>query len=106
MPMDPPSFMLASFSMSEANYQLWSGAIVYTDSLLKDQNYDEFSESCLMPPFVEHKDLVWLARNLKLKVTEYSRQLFGPGGYAQGLDGDDDYDPEVTPRVQPRKRHY
>ena len=40
--------------------------------------------------------------NLKLEVTEYSRQLYGFGGYARGLDGDDD-DPEVTSRVQPTK---
>ena len=51
MPLDPPSFMLASFSMFEAEYSLWRVAIVYTDRLLKDQNYDEFNESCLMPPF-------------------------------------------------------
>ena len=51
MPMDPPSFMLTLFSMFEAEYLLWRGALVYTNHLLKDQNYDEFGESCLMPPF-------------------------------------------------------
>lgn len=50
MPMDPPAFMLASFSMFEAEYSICRVAIVYTDRLLKDQNYDEFNESCLMPP--------------------------------------------------------
>ena len=81
--------------MFEAEYLLWRGALVYTNHLLKDQYYDEFSESCLMPPFsivvctlslpcgdtsseflypkyqptvAEYKDLVWLVGNLKLQV--------------------------------------
>ena len=37
VPMDPPPFMLAPFSMSKAKYQLWHGGIIYTNRLLEDQ---------------------------------------------------------------------
>ena len=56
---------------------------------------------------MEHEELVLLPRNLKLEVTEYSRQIYGPGGYAQGPgDEDDDDDLEAISRTQPRKRNY
>ena len=54
--------------------------------------------------------------NLKLEVTNYSRELYGPGGVAHPSgDGDDDdddndggeeEDSEVTPSYQPRKRRH
>ena len=65
--------------------------------------------------------MVWLAGNLKLEVTNYSWELYGPGGTAHpssgGGDDDDDDDDggggggengdsEVTPSYQPRKRHH
>ena len=51
--------------------------------------------------------MVLLSRNLKLEVTEYSRYIYGPGGYAQGPGAEyDDNHSEVTPRTQPRKRNY
>ena len=60
---------------------------------------------------VEHEELFWLARNLKLEVTKYSRQLYRPRGYAHL--GDDDYDddddgddPETTSSYRVRERHY
>ena len=34
--------------------------------------------------------MVWLAGNLKLEVTKYSRELYGPGGVAHPGGGDDD----------------
>ena len=59
---------------------------------------------------------MWLAVNLKLEVTNYSSELYGPGGVAHpsgdGDDGDDDNDggeeedSEVTPSYQPRKRRH
>jgi len=54
---------------------------------------------------------VWLARNLKLEVTNYSRELYGPGGVAHPCSGDDDddgeeEDSEATPSYQPRKRQH
>ena len=56
---------------------------------------------------MEHEELVLLPRNLKLELTKYSKQIYGPGGYAQGPGAeDDDNDSEVTPRTQPRKRNY
>ena len=53
--------------------------------------------------------MVWLAGNLKLEVTNYSRSLYGPRGAAYpSSGGDDDYgdeeDSEVTLNYQPRKR--
>ena len=53
----------------------------------------------------------WLVRNLKLEVTNYSRELYGPGGAAHpdgGYDDDDDgseeEDSEATLSYQLRKR--
>jgi len=62
----------------------------------------------------EHEELVWLARNLKLEVTEYSKQIYGPIGFAHPRDdgdnnNDDDEngdDLEATPSYRPRKKHY
>jgi len=58
----------------------------------------------------EHEELVWLAGNFKLEVTEYSRRIYGPGGFAY-LSGSDDGEGgvggfETTPSYQPRKRRY
>ena len=64
------------------------------------------------PAIQEHEKLVWLAGNLKLEVTNYSRDLYGPEGVAHlgGSDDDDDggkeEDPEVTPSYQQRKRRH
>ena len=53
--------------------------------------------------------MVWLAGNLKLEMTNYSRELYGLGGVADPSSGDNDdgggeEDSEVTPSYQPRKR--
>ena len=65
----------------------------------------------LQPTIQEHKELVWLAGNLKLNVTNYSRNLYYPRGAAypgNGGDDDDDggdeNDSEATPSYQLRKR--
>ena len=61
----------------------------------------------------EYEELICLARNLKLKVTEYSRQINIPEGFSHLGDDDDDDDddddggdPETTPSYQPSKRCY
>ena len=63
----------------------------------------------------EHEELVWLAGNLKLEVTEYSKQIYGLIGFAQPRDNDNDDDvddddngddPEATASYRLRKRHY
>ena len=41
--------MLAPLSMTDAEYQLWRSIIPYTEQLMDDLDYDEFSETCLMP---------------------------------------------------------
>ena len=55
---------------------------------------------------------MWLVGNLKLEVTNYSRELYGLGGAAHSDGGDDDNDDdgggededlEATPSYQPRK---
>ena len=64
----------------------------------------------LQPIIQELKEFLWLAENLKLKVTNYSRELYGPGGVAKpGNGGDDDgeeEDSEAIPSYQPRKRRH
>ena len=59
--------------------------------------------------------MVWLAGNLKLEVTNYLRELYGPRGEAHPGSGDDDddyygggeeEDSEATPSYQPRKRRH
>ena len=62
----------------------------------------------LQPTIQEHEELVWLAGNLMLKVTNYSKSLYNPGGDAHPSGGDDDdggegEDLEATPSYQPRK---
>jgi len=53
-----------------------------------------------------------LAGNLKLEVTNYSRELYGPRGMAHPGGGDDDDDDsgeedlEATPSYQLRKRRH
>ena len=63
----------------------------------------------------EHEKLVWLAGNLKLGVTNYSRSLYGPrkAAYPGSGGGDDDDDgsgdeeeSEATLSYQPRKRQH
>ena len=55
---------------------------------------------------------MWLARNLKLEVTNYSRELYSPGGVAHLGSGDDDdddddeNDSEATPSYCLRKRRH
>ena len=66
----------------------------------------------LQPTIQEHEDLVWLARNLTFKVTNYSRELYGLGEVAHLGGGDDDDDGgeeedlEATLSYQPRKRRH
>ena len=58
--------------------------------------------------------MVWLAENLKLEVTNYLRELYGPRGAAHpGDDNDDDdgdgnkeEDSKATPSYQLRKRRH
>ena len=64
----------------------------------------------LLPTNQEYEKLVWLVGNLKLEVTNCSRDFYGPRGavHLGGSDDDDDggkeEDPEVTPSYQQRKR--
>ena len=60
----------------------------------------------------EYEELVWLAGNLKLEVTNYSRSLYGLKGVAylgggdDDDDGDDEEDSKATSSYQPRKRQH
>jgi len=49
--MDPPLFMLAPLSMTDAEYQLWRNGIPYSKQLMGDLDYKEFSKTRLMPSF-------------------------------------------------------
>ena len=50
------------------------------------------SSSQFQPTVEEHEELIWLARNLKLEVTKYSKQIYGPRGFAHLGDDDDNMD--------------
>ncbi|KAL0015352.1 hypothetical protein SO802_002421 [Lithocarpus litseifolius] len=68
-----------------------------------------FPSNTRVPTIQEHEELVWLARNLKLEVTKYSRNLYGPErvAYLGGDDDDDDEeDSEATTSCQPMKRRH
>jgi len=55
----------------------------------------------------KHEELIWLTGNLKLEVTKYSRQIYGPRGYTHLGDDDGDGDvPKMTLSYRLRKRHY
>ncbi|KAL0000313.1 hypothetical protein SO802_019915 [Lithocarpus litseifolius] len=61
----------------------------------------------------EHEELVWLAKSFKLEMTEYSQQIYSPGGYAYPSGDDDDDgkgdgggDLKVTPSYLLRKRRF
>ncbi|KAK9998130.1 hypothetical protein SO802_017733 [Lithocarpus litseifolius] len=90
VPIDPLEFMLAPHSMTNVEYDLWGPGIPFTRRVTADLDSDEFSGTHLMPSLIaeEHEELIWLARNLKLELTEYSRQLYG--GKDDGDDDDDD----------------
>ena len=46
----------------------------------------------MQPTIQEHEELVWLAGNLKLELTNNLRELYGPRGGAHPSGGDDDDD--------------
>ncbi|KAL0004867.1 hypothetical protein SO802_012428 [Lithocarpus litseifolius] len=159
--MDPPQFILAPLSITDAEYQ--RNGIPYAGRLVDDLYYDEFNETCLMPSLIqevdfasggpvdplhlpwfvyayglngfaweravgcntnfigylfpeeEHEELIWLAGNLKLEVSEYSRGIYDPEGFAHPGDDDDDDEggddggaggSKTTLSYQPRKRHH
>ncbi|KAL0015427.1 hypothetical protein SO802_002496 [Lithocarpus litseifolius] len=115
--------------------------------LREELDYDEFNCTRLMPSLTveeascasQHKchglsfsgwhtgatiqergELVWLAGNLKLEVTQYLKDLYGPRGLAypsNDFDDDDDdddddsdvdgdEDSEATPSHRPKKRRF
>ena len=49
IPRDLLKFMLASPSMTDANYNSWGGGISYAEQLLKGLDYEEFNITRLMP---------------------------------------------------------
>ena len=49
--MDPPEFILAPRSMTDAEYNSWRSGIPYAKRLLNGLDYEEFSITCLMPSF-------------------------------------------------------
>jgi len=53
VPLDPLQFMLTLLSMIDVEYQLWRASIPYAEHFLNDMEYDEFSETCLMPALIQ-----------------------------------------------------
>ena len=68
----------------------------------------------IQPTVQEQEKLVWLTRNVKLEVTKYSRQIYGPRGFTYSGGGDNDDDDgdggasglKTTLSYQLRKRHH
>ena len=48
-PMDPLVFMLAPRSMMDAEYNQWGSGIPFTDQVIDELDYEEFSGTRLMP---------------------------------------------------------
>ena len=49
MPMDPPKFMLAPHSMTNAKYDSWGSGVPNAGRLLEGLDYKEFNITHLMP---------------------------------------------------------
>ena len=49
IPMDPPEFVLAPHTMTDAEYNSWESGISYAKRLLERLDYEEFNISHLMP---------------------------------------------------------
>ena len=97
----PNTWAVSSFSFSPSLFAI----LLFLFQLLNIIFFE------LQPTIQEHEELVLLAGNLKLEVTNYSRELYGPGGVAHLSNGDDDdggdeEDSEATPSYQPRKRQH
>ena len=50
IPMNPPEFMLAPHSMTDAKYNLWGSGVSYAEQLLEGLEYEEYNITYLMPP--------------------------------------------------------
>ena len=61
IPMDPPKFMLAPHSMTDAEYNSWGSGVSYTKRLLKGLDYEEFNITRLIH---------------SLTIQEYAQSLF------------------------------
>ena len=99
MPCDP-NVMGYPFSSQHLSGKFFLFAIFFLVSVTNPSIFK------LQPTIQEHEELVWLAGNLKLEVTNYSKDLYGLGGVAHpsGGDGGEKEDPKETPGYQPRKR--
>ena len=51
-PMDPLVFMLAPRSMMDAEYNQWGSGIPFTDRVIDELDYEEFSGTRLMPSII------------------------------------------------------
>ena len=58
VPRDPPVFMLAPRSMTNAEYDLWGPGIPFTEQVMTELDYDEFSGTRLLHLKHSNKTLV------------------------------------------------
>jgi len=59
------------------------------------------SSSQFFSTMEEYEELICLVENLKLEVTEYSKQINGPRGFAHSSDDEDDDDDGGDPKTTP-----
>ena len=52
VPTDPLVFMLAPYSMTNVEYDLWGPGIPFTKRVMVELKYDEFSGTRLMPSLI------------------------------------------------------
>ena len=101
--MDYKEFNVTRLKPSLCSFSFWHFSL---SSSVTNPSFFE-----LQPTIQEHEELVWLVENLKLEVTNYSRNLYGleeaalPGSGGDDDDnGGDEEDLEATPSYQSRKR--
>lgn len=66
VPMDPPQFILTPLFLTDARYHLWRSANPYIEQLVDDMDYDEFSETRLMPSHIAEVCILSLSTSLPL----------------------------------------
>ena len=73
VPMDPLVLMLAPCSMMDAKYDLWRPGVPFTNWVMDELDYDEFSGTCLMPsltiPVCVHAPLISFNQSSSALVT-------------------------------------
>ena len=69
VPMDPLVFMLAPRSMMNVEYDLWGPGIPFTNQVIDELDYDEFSGTRPMPSLIVPVCVLTLSFSLSSHIT-------------------------------------